>query len=218
MKTRRFLTLMMAVVVMTAGTAVGAEQPGWHLATSFSAGAVTPDQNLANYRWDTSPTSQVAVQSLAVRGRLAGGLRLSRWSTTQGTGLSEMTEDPTVRTTQFDLVAQIRVVEFLGFQLWGSLQGGLVGLAYTPDQVVIPNPGSGGDITVNYEPVNETSLGFGLEIKRPVADWLTASLVGEQSRFSLDTYHRRGDEIVAARETFTNWSLRLQVSWILDLG
>lgn len=203
---------------MTSGAARGGEPSTWHLATSLSAGAVAPDQNLADYRWDTSPTSLYSVQALAVHGRVAGGLRMSRWATTQGTGLSEVAGDPTVTTTQYDLVGQVRLVDFLGFELWGTVLGGLVGLTYTPDTVVIPGPGSGGDITVNYEPVNETSLGFGLELKRELAPWLAASLVGEQSHFSLDTYHRRGDAIVAERQGFSNGSLRLQVSWILDLG
>jgi hypothetical protein len=215
---RRTLLLVTAVVLTTTGAARGAETPAWHLATSLSAGAMTPDRSLADYRWDTRPTSLFSVQALAVRGRVAGGLRMSRWSTTQGTGLQDVVGDPTVRMTQYDLVGQVRVVDFLGFELWGTVMGGLVGLAYTPDQVVIPGAGPGGDITVDYAPVNETSLGIGLEIKRELARWLAASLVAEQSRFSLDTYHRRGDEIVAERQAFANWSLRLQVSWILDLG
>ncbi len=191
---------------------------GWWLAAGLGAGAVTPDQNLADYRWDTRPTTLFALQAIAGRGRLAAGLRLSRWAVTQGTGLARIESDPVVRMTHFEWIAQFQAIEFAGFQLWGSALAGRVGLSYAPDRVTIATGGPGGDIEVAFDPITETSLGWGLEIKRDFTGRMMASLAAEQSGFSLDTNHRRGSEIVSEREEFINWSIRLQVTWVLDLG
>jgi hypothetical protein len=190
----------------------------WWLATGLGAGALSPDQSLADYRWETSPTALYALQAIAGRGRFATGLRLSRWATTQGTGLDSPESDPQVGLTQLDLIGQLRLVEFAGFQFWGSALVGRVNVSYTPDQLVIEAGVPGQDIVVDYKPITETSLGLGLEIKRDFGRRLTAAVVAERATFSLDTSHRRGSEIVSQRQQFVNWSLRLQVSWVLDLG
>jgi len=191
---------------------------GWWLSTGVGAGAVSPDQSLANYRWDTTPASLYALQATAGRGRFAGGLRLSRWATTQGTGLNLDQPDPRVRLTSFDVVAQGRLVTWAGFQLWASGSVGRVGLSYTPDELILATGLPGGDLEVNYDPITETVLGYGLELRRNFGSKLAVSLLGERTGFALDTRHRRGDEIVNERETFSNWSIRLQLSWVFDLG
>ncbi|MCP4573444.1 MAG: hypothetical protein GY838_13895 [bacterium] len=190
----------------------------WWLATGLGAGAVSPDQGLADYRWNTNPTALYAVQASVGRGRFALGLRLSRWGTSQGTGLSQDEPDPAVNLTAVDLVGQLRVVEFAGFQLWGSGLIGRVNLSYTPDRLTVDTGTPGQELTVNYETINETDLGLGLEIKRGFGRRLTTAVLAERTVFHLDTRHRRGREIVSERQEFANWSLRLQVSWVLDLG
>jgi hypothetical protein len=205
------LGLMVLAMPVQAGT-------DWWLATGIGAGAVTPDESLANYRWDTTPTSLYALQATAGRGRFAGGLRLSRWATTQGTGLNLNQPDPSVRLTSFEFLGQARLVQLAGFQLWATGSAGRVGLSYTPDAITIETGLPGGDVDVNYDPITETVLGYGLEIRRDFGESLAVALLGERAGFALDTSHRRGDEIVNEREQFSNWSLRLQVSWVFDLG
>jgi len=190
----------------------------WWLATSVGAGAIAPDENLANYRWDTTPTSLYALQASAGRGRFAGGLRLSRWATTQGTGLNLSQPDPRVRLTSFEFVGQARLVTWVGLQVWATATAGRVGLSYTPDEITIVTGLPGGDIAVNYQPITETVWGYGLEVRRNFGQNLAVALLGEKAAFALDTSHRRGDEIVNERERFSSWNLRLQVSWVFDLG
>jgi len=93
-----------------------------------------------------------------------------------------------------------------------------VDLSYTPDRIAIATGVPDGDIVVDYEPIAETNLGLGLEIKRRFGRHLAAALQAERSAFHLDTSHRRGSEIISERQQFVNWSLRLQVSWVMDLG
>jgi hypothetical protein len=196
-----------------------AQTSSWWLATGLGAGAITPDQSLANYRWDTSPAPLYALQAVAGYGRLATGLRYSRWTTTQGTGLSNQVDsDPTVQLDNLALVAQFRLAQVAGFQLWATGLAGRVGVSYAPDQISFATGVGGEEITVDYAAINEMNLGWGLELKRSFGDRLAAALQAEQSGFHLDTSHRRGAEIVSAREKFVNWSLRLQVSWVVDLG
>lgn len=212
------VAVALALLIIVFGQAASAlavdATHSWWLATGLGAGAISPDQNLANYRWDTRPATLYGAQAAVGRGRVAAGLRYSRWGTTQGTGLLQGGPDPQVRLDTFELVGQYRLAEVAGIQLWGTALAGRVGLSYTPDQVIIDDSGAG-DITVNYAPITETSLGLGLELKREFGRKLTAALQAERSGFHLDTNHRRGDEIVSARENFANWSLRLQVSWLV---
>ncbi len=205
------------VLLMSTG-AVAGDRAEWWLAAGLGAGAVSPDQSLTNYRWDTTPTALYALEATAGRGRFAAGLRLSRWNTSQGTGLALADSDPQVRLTSMDIVGQVQVVKMAGWQLWGTALVGRLGIRYAPDQTVIPTGVPGGEITVQYDPIDEMNLGLGLALRRDFGDRASVGLVAEQSRFSLDTSHRRGDEIVSERQEFVNWSYRLQVSWVLDLG
>lgn len=196
----------------------------WWLAGSLAAGAVSPDQDLADFRWVTTPASLYAVQAVAGHGRLAGGLRFSRWATTQGTGLPTVPggqpagADPEVLLRHVDLIGQVRAISWQGWEVWGTALAGRVRLTYTPDQLTLSNGGTGGDLTVNYEPITETNLGLGLELKRALGRRLSTSLAAERTGFGLETSHRRGAEIVRERQTFNNWNLRLQVAWVFDLG
>jgi len=206
-------------LIWAQGLAATSETPvKWWLATSLGAGAISPDQDLANYRWDTAPTAQYALQAMAGQGSWAAGMRFSRWATTQGTGLAAGGPEPEVRLNNFDLVAQVRLVQWAGFEMWGTGLAGLVNLTYTPDHLVIGGAGAGDDVTVNYAPITETNLGLGVEIRRAFGRRLNASIAAERAGFKLDTSHRRGNEIVNDRVSFQNWSLRLQVAWVLDLG
>jgi len=226
--TMRGITVNLVVLGLLVGATPAASQTtlafepaadsNWWLATGLGAGAVNPDQSLANYRWDTSPAALYAFQATAGRGRFAAGLRFSRWATTQATGLTQTDPDPLVRLNTFELVGQFRLAEVAGFQFWASALAGRIGLSYEPDQVTIATGVPGEEITVQYQSLGERNLGLGLELKREIGGRMTAALQAERSSFHLDTSHRRGAEIISEREEFINWSFRLLVSWVLDLG
>lgn len=221
MTARRAIRTVATMVVFQflMATASGAETPSaWHLTTSLGAGAMSPDPSLADYRWDTTPTALFGLQATVGRGRLAAGLRLSRWGTTQGTGLALDEADPQVQLTQLGFIGQFRLVQVSGFQLWGSGLIGQVNMSYTPDRVIVDTGNPGGDLEVDYDPITEMDLGLGLEVRRDFGKSMAASLLAERSSFQLETSHRRGAEIVTQRETFINWSVRLQLAWVLDLG
>lgn len=215
----RRLRILICSLALGAAVPAHAQTSSWWLATGLGAGAINPDQSLADYRWDTRPAPLYALQAVAGHGRLAAGLRYSRWSTTQGTGLSgQIDSDPSVQLDNVAVVAQFRLARVAGFQLWTTGLAGRVGLSYAPDQLRFPAGVGGEVVTVDYAAINELNLGWGLELKRSFGARLAAALQAEQSGFHLDTSHRRGAEIVSAREKFVNWSIRLQVSWVVDLG
>jgi uncharacterized protein YegJ (DUF2314 family) len=89
-------------------------------------------------------------------------------------------------------------------------------LAYDPDHLTF-DPGAGEPITVAFDSISEWDYGFGTEIRGAVTAQLALALQADHTSFSLDTAHRSGDEIVASRERFDQWSLRLQVAWLLSL-
>ena len=116
-------------------------------------------------------------------------------------------------TWQGELVARVRVVTLLGVGVWASGQLGRMRLAYEPDQVVIPGALAGEDLTVDFAPITETTLGAGLVLQRRLGRRLDVALEAERTGYAIDTAHRRGDEIVSQRQDFANWSLRLGVAW-----
>jgi hypothetical protein len=198
-----------------AATHAAADRDAWWLAAGPAAGSLSLDAHLADYRWDTSPAAVWGVQGLVGRGRLAGGLRLWRSRTTQGTGLVNAPEAPTVTLTGVELAAQVRVVTVAKVEVWGAAQGGRLHLRYAPDRVTV-DPG-GEPLTIDLAPIDEWTLGLGVELRRRVGRRVDVALQAERSSFALETSHRRGQEIVTERERFYNWSARLLVAWSWSL-
>jgi len=209
------LLLVTAVTLTDAADSRGADETWW-LAAGPAVGGLSLDPHLADYRWDTTPAATVGVQTLVGRGWLAGGLRLGRANTTQGTGLVDAGEAPTVRLTSVELTAQARVVAVAGVELWLGGQVGRLNLRYAPDELTI-DPG-GEPLTVALEPIGEWAYGLGAELRYRVGSRLDVALQAERSSFALDTAHRRGDEIVTERERFYNWGARLLVAWSWNLS
>jgi hypothetical protein len=188
----------------------------WRLAVGPVAGVVVFDPSLADYRWDTRPAAQSGAQMTLYRRRAAVGLRLWRAQTTQGTGIPGATQSPRVNLTGVEVLGQVRVARYDGFEMWGSAYGGNLRLSYDPDRLAF-DAGGPDPITVDYRPISEWDAGAGIEMRRELTQRLALALQAEQSTFALDTTHRRGSEIVQSRERFYTWSLRLQVSWLLGL-
>jgi len=118
--------------------------------------------------------------------------------------------------TAIEWVAQGRMVSYRAVELWGAVHGGRLFLAYDPDRLTF-DPGAGAPITVAFDSIAEWDYGVGIEIRAPLTAQLALALQAENTSFSLDTAHRNGDEIVASRERFDQWSLRLQAAWLWNL-
>lgn len=190
--------------------------PTWQLGVGPMIGGLTFDPNLDNYRWDIGPTLQTGAQAMLYRGRLATGARAWFTRTTQASGIPGETEAPRVNVTAIEWVGGGRVASYRGVELWGAVHGGRLFLTYDPDQMTF-DPGVGEPITVAFDSISEWDYGFGAEIRGALTAQLALALQAEVSSFSLDTAHRSGDEIVESRERFDQWSLRLQLAWLLSL-
>jgi len=210
-------------LVLTAAASARAQveespRPGWRLAVGAVGGAVAFDEHLADYRWDTRPAAQAGMQATLYRGRFGAGARVWRAHTTQASGIPGETRVPRVNLTALEMLAHVRVAAVRGIELWGSAHGGLLHLGYDPDELSFDTGGGAGAVTVRYAPISEWDYGLGAELRRELGGQLALSLQAEWSAFALDTAHRSGAEIVESRERFHSWSLRMQVSWLLNLG
>jgi hypothetical protein len=190
--------------------------PTWRVGVGALVGALAFDASLDDYRWDVDPALQTGAQAVVFRGRFGAGARLWRAHTTQATGIPGETQSPRVNLTALEALAQGRIVSYRGVALWGLVHGGRLFLAYDPDQMTV-DPGVGAPITVAFESIDEWDYGLGVEIRGDLTAQLALGLQAEWTSFSLDTAHRRGDEIVESRERFDQWSLRAQVSWSWNL-
>lgn len=190
----------------------------WRLAFGTSGGAVFIDRGLGDFRWDTRPAAVWGAHALVTRGRFASGLRVARSQTSQGTGIPGESQAPSVNLTALALVGQVRVAGYRGVELWGSAHAGRMHLGYSPDQLTFDAGGVNGPVTVDFDPITEWDFGGGMEIRRRFFRQVALGLQVEASSFALDTAHRRGDEIAESRDRFYNWAVRLELSWLLDLG
>jgi hypothetical protein len=188
----------------------------WRIGIGALAGGIAFDPTLDNYRWDVTPTLQTGVQAMLIHGRFATGARLWLAHTTQASGIPGETQAPRVNATAIEWVGEGRAVSYRGVELWGAVHGGRLFLAYDPDQLTF-DAGVGTPITVSFDSISEWDYGFGIEIRGDLTAQLALALQADHTSFSLDTAHRSGDEIVASRERFDQWSLRLQAAWLWNL-
>jgi hypothetical protein len=196
--------------------AENAASPTWRLAVGPMVGSLVFDPTLDNYRWDVTPTMQSGLQATLFRGRLATGARVWFAGTTQASGIPGETTVPHVDLTAVEWVGQGRIVSYRGVELWGEVHGGRLFLGYDPDHMTF-DPGAGEPITVAFDSISEWDYGFGTEIRGALTAQLALALQANLTSFSLDTAHRSGNEIVESRERFDQWSLCLQVAWLLSL-
>jgi hypothetical protein len=202
-----------------ADTAPSSEEgasPTWRLAVGPMIGGLAFDPTLDNYRWDVGPALQTGAQATLYHRRFATGARVWFAGTTQASGIPGETTAPHVSLTAIEWIGQGRIVSYRGVELWGAVHGGRLFLGYDPDHMTF-DPGAGEPITVAFDSISEWDYGFGTEIRGALTTQLALALQADHTSFSLDTAHRSGDEIVASRERFDQWSLRLQVAWLLSL-
>jgi len=187
------------------------------LAIGAIIGGLAFDPGLDDYRWDVSPTMQSGAQATLYWKWLAAGARVWRAHTTQASGIPGESQAPRVNLTGIELTAGARALSIRGVELWGSAHAGRLLLGYDPDQLTFDSGGIGEPITVAYQPIDEWDVGAGIELRREIARQMSLALETTVTSFALDTAHRRGNEIVEARERFYAWNLRFEVAWLVDL-
>jgi len=191
----------------------GPAERAW-ISIGLIAGTTQFDAELADYRWDTTPQAGWGVRALVGRGRLACGLRAWRASTTQSIG--DLGDPPAVHATSWELVGEGVLAQVMGTRVLATGSAGRLRLGYEPDRITIQPPGVS-PIAVDLEPVGAWIVGGGLMLRRAMSPAWTVGLGAEVRRFSIDTSHRSGDEIVQARQALGDWSARFelgrQVPW-----
>lgn len=215
---RSFLFRSAAVLAMLPATA-WADGPteSWFGVGTYG-GAIFLDQHLADYRWDTSPHAVWGLQGFYRHDRYGAGARVWRTGTTQSTGLLDASSSPSVNLTGADLVFEPRIGAWRGLQFFALASGGLLRISYSPDSIVLDDPGSGEPLTVDAPPVHEWTAGAGLGLRHHVPGRATLGFSLERSVFRLDTAHRKDDVVIEDRETFGNWTARLELSrWFFSI-
>jgi len=189
--------------------------PSWRVSIAPTMGALLFDSHLADYQWDTSVAVQPGLRVGLHHARFATALRTSWSGTQQSIGLIGEGTSPDVHMTQLDLALEGRIASWKRIELWGAGHGGRMFLGYEPDQMTVDAGGS--PVTVSFDPITEWCYGLGVGLRGDVARHLALGLQLDRTTFRLDTAHRSGDEIVAAREGFSNWSLSLALLGFMDL-
>ncbi len=187
----------------------GGNRGAW-LSIGLLGGTTQLSHGLADYQWNTTPRPSWGAQVLAGRNRFAAGLRLWRTQTTQAMG--DLVAAPTVRATSWELVGEGLLAEAWGARLLATAGVGWLHLGYQPDEVTIQPSGAGAPIVVDLAPADEWIAGGGLALRRSlVADW-TLGLAIDARVFGLEAAHRVGDTVVVERESFGDWSARVELA------
>jgi hypothetical protein len=207
--------LLSAASISPARAQSADEGASWRVSIAPTVGALLLDSHLADYQWDTSVAVQPGLRVGIHHARFATALRTSWSGTQQSAGLIGETASPDVHMTQLDLALEGRIASWQRIELWGTGHGGRMFLGYEPDQMTVDAGGS--PVTVEFDPITEWCYGLGIALRGDVARHLALGLQLDRTTFRLDTAHRSGDEIVEAREGFSNWSLSLALMGFMDL-
>lgn len=180
------------------------------LVVGVTGGALSPDADLHDYRWDVSPHATLGAYASVARGPLDAGLHAWTASTSQDTGLDDIAP-PTVRMTALELIGGWRVVSLAGVGLVALGSAGRVHLGYHPDTVTFDADGT--EVRVAFDPIDEWIFGAGFALRRAIGPALIAGARVDYHVFGLDTAHRNGDVIERDRESFGSWSGRLELGY-----
>ena len=206
---------MLALCMSSARAQDELPPPAWRLSIAPTIGALALDSHLSDYRWDTSVSMQPGLRVGLHHARFTTAFRTAWSGTEQATGIPGEPTSPSVHLTQLDLALEGRMATWAGVEMWASGHGGRLFLGYEPDQMTVDAGGT--PVTVSFDAITEWCYGLGLAFRRDVARHLALGLQLDQTTFRLDTAHRSGDEIVEARESFSNWSLSLSLMGFMDL-
>jgi hypothetical protein len=209
--------LAAGIVVALSAARAGAEAPspaptGLRASIAVLAGPSKLDRALADYEWDTSPAWAWGLRALVGRGRLAAGARLWTTETTQTIELPSGTTAPRVRATSLELVGEARVASWANVDVLARGSAGRLHLGYHPDRVSV-DVGSGVPTEVPLAPIDEWIGGVAAGLRTRITDRVSTGVELERRFFGIDTAHRRGTEIVTGRQSFGDWSARLELAW-----
>jgi hypothetical protein len=180
------------------------------LALGVLTGSTLPDRTLADYQWDVTPHAAWGVQAIAALGPLEAGVRGWSTSTTQATGIAG-TPPVAVRETSAELVGRRRLAGIAGVQWLAVASTGWLHLGYTPDRVIVTGGPGQAPLAVTLAPIDTWIAGAGLGARRRIGEW-GFGLEVERRFFSFDTAHRSGATVVERRESFGDWSVRLELA------
>lgn len=181
----------------------GGRDWGWSI--GVLSGATRPDPSLADYQWDTRPKLAWGAQALIGGARFGAGARL--WNTATTQQIESVSDPVTVSSHSLELVGRARVAQ-LGGARWDALaSAGRVHLGYHPDRIEIPGSGE-----ASLAPIDTWIGGLGFGVARPLAARWTIGLEIDHRVFALDTAHRNGSVIENGRDTFGEWSARLELA------
>jgi len=184
---------------------------GLSLALGILSGSTLPDARLSNYQWDTRPQMSYGAQALLGAGRLSGGVRVWTTSTTQELGLPDA-GDARVRATSVDLVGRGVLVRGFGFDLLALGSVGRMHLAYQPDRIT--TMATGMPTVITLDPINEWEGGGGFAVEHRMGGVWSLGAALERRLFGLDTAHASGGTVVEGRESFGDWTARLEIARI----
>jgi hypothetical protein len=208
---RTTIALLLGLAVPAGAAPIGAPVPGASLHIGPFAGTIVLDQHLSDYRWDTSARAVWGLAGRAGLGPFGAGMRVWRTATSQSTGIPGVSTAPEVTLTSGEAVGEAKIFSLLGARLFGTGTVGLLRLGYDPD-VLSVDDGAGGTTQVRFQPVTEWTGGLGLGVRRGLIGGLEATVGVDHTWFQLDTAHRVGSEIVEDRETFGNWTARVELT------
>jgi len=204
------LTIAVLAAIAFPGSST-ASDAAW-LSLGVLGGSTQPPAGMADYQWDIRPQAAWGAQALAGAGPWAGGLRLWSTATTQDVGLAE---PAAVHRTSLEVVGRRRLASWWGVDVAAMAGVGMQRLSWDPDRVTVSTPG--GPIDVDLTPVHEWIGGGGLALRRPLGAGWAAGLEVDHRFFALDAAHREGASVVESRESFGEWSARLELAWLNGL-
>jgi hypothetical protein len=207
---RRALVLISALAVLPAAAPAAHAGLPCDVSLGVLTGSTAPDHALADYQWDVTPHAAWGAQAIASLGPLEAGVRGWSTSTTQATGLAG-TPPVSVRETSFEMIGRRRLAGLAGVQWLAVASTGWLHLGYTPDRLMVATGGAQPPIAVTLAPVDTWIAGAGLGARRRIGAW-GFGLEVERRFFAFDTAHRSGTTVVERRESFGDWSARLELA------
>ena len=209
---RRFASACAVTACLGAG--IPADAAAEQLASVHVApygGAFALDSSLNDFRFDTNLAPLYGVHAFANVGRLAPGVRVWRSSSQQDTGIPGDDTQLDVSLTVVEATAAVRLAKIAGFRLLASGSAGTLSMSWTPAELEV-DLGLAEPTVVEFSRVSETIWGAGVTVRRSVLAGFDVAVGADRTWFQLDTAHRRGNEIVTSRDTFGNWTARLELS------
>ncbi len=201
-------TAIAVLVTAVAPSFAGAPSP-W-LSLGVLGGPRVPDARLADYQWAVRPTLAWGGEADAGFGPATFGVRVWRESDTQRLDLLDGARELPVGMTSVSAVARVRVTTLRGVDVHAVGAAGRMRMTWRPDHLEIATGGT--PVTVDLAPVTTTVLEAGAGLERGFGSRWSAGMDVTRRQYPLDTAHRNGSATEYRRESFHDWSVRLQLA------